>query len=1361
VDAREYNGSTTVPVSSTTVEGKATYDAEPLKATCTSIDYLDAASGTNKQVVVNGLTLVGVNAHNYRIADYVIETTDVSTPNITPRQITAKVSVNDKVYDGTKVAEIYGAELLDTISADDVTLINGSAEFAQTGVGTGISVSFSGFTLSGADAYKYILVQPADTVADITPRSLYVELAAADKVYDGTTAATVAGAPVFIGAVSGDALTVIDVTASFDSKNVGDGKPVTFTGLLGGVDSANYTLAPLKDTIANIIPRALTVSGIAVANKLYDGTTAANFSGATLNTVLASDVVVLNTGNAEFYTKNTGVGKTVKFSGFTLGGRDSANYSLTQPANGTADITVRPVTVIVDADDKVYDGTTTATVIASTLKDTIGADDVKLISGTAAFADRNAGRGKRVSFSGYSLTGADAANYSLTQPTDTTADITVRPVTARIAALDKAYDGTTLAIVAGAPVMIGAVSGDDLTVSGGAAAFDTKYVGANKTVTFTGYRLDGADTANYALAGVSDTVANITLRELNIINLVAESKTYDGTVAAKFSGGAFDTAFAGDNVNIIAGVAEFYTKSAGTDKSVKFSGFAIGGADSANYTLASQPTNGTASITAKSVTVIADAADKVYDGTTTATVIASTLKDTVAIDDVKLISGAAAFADRNAGTGKRVSFGGYSLTGADAANYSLTQPTDTTADITVRPVSVSPVAEDRAYDGTTLATVAATPAIVGAVVGDDLTLTSGSAEFDTKYVGTGKTVTFTGYALAGTDKANYSLTVNDTVATVTAKALSIVGLTADDKTYDGVTATTFTGATLDGVETGDLVTLVAGAAEFYSKSVGENKSVKFSGFTLDGADADNYTLTQPSNGAADITARPITAVVEAADKVYDGTTVASVVSATLIDVFATDHVTLAEGTAAFADRNAGTGKRVSFSGYSLTGADAANYSLTQPADTTADITVRPVSIEGLGAADKVYDGATTALATGTPVIVGAIDGDALSVAAGAAAFADAAAGSWTVSFSGYALDGADAANYALSAQPASTVAAITAKSLASLSIEAIPDETYNGVEHKPAVVVKDGTRALAAAEYAVAYSHNVNAGTAVVTVTGQGNYADAITTTFTILKASQSIAFDAIPDKSNIDADFTVSAVASSGLPVTYASSAPAVADVVYSTGRITIYSVGETAITATQAGNDNYSAAEPVVRTLRVTPANILLSSEKGRIDIAVGEKYPLKVTTQPAGRPLTYTVANDDIAVVDAEGTVIGLRYGETVVTVTADENGASIEITVVVHNVSVNRAVTPSRGFSPNGDGINDLYIIDGILENQPNEFFVFDRDGKVYYQVKNYRNDWDGTANTGSHKGSKVLPGTYFYVLTFDNLPDKTGFIVIKY
>ena len=69
----------------------------------------------------------------------------------------------------------------------------------------------------------------------------------------------------------------------------------------------------------------------------------------------------------------------------------------------------------------------------------------------------------------------------------------------------------------------------------------------------------------------------------------------------------------------------------------------------------------------------------------------------------------------------------------------------------------------------------------------------------------------------------------------------------------------------------------------------------------------------------------------------------------------------------------------------------------------------------------------------------------------------------------------------------------------------------------------------------------------------------------------------------------------------------------------------------------------------------------------------------------------------------------------------------------------------GFSPNGDGLNDLFYIENLANYSQNSLTVINRWGDMVYEAKPYKNDWDGKSNTGLNIGSgTVTDGTYFYV-----------------
>jgi len=75
---------------------------------------------------------------------------------------------------------------------------------------------------------------------------------------------------------------------------------------------------------------------------------------------------------------------------------------------------------------------------------------------------------------------------------------------------------------------------------------------------------------------------------------------------------------------------------------------------------------------------------------------------------------------------------------------------------------------------------------------------------------------------------------------------------------------------------------------------------------------------------------------------------------------------------------------------------------------------------------------------------------------------------------------------------------IVANDASAFTIDAIADQTYDGTAQTPAPVVKDGTNTLDGSYYSVAYLNNINAGTAVVTVTGKNGYTFVKSQTFTI-----------------------------------------------------------------------------------------------------------------------------------------------------------------------------------------------------------------------------------------------------------------------
>jgi len=93
----------------------------------------------------------------------------------------------------------------------------------------------------------------------------------------------------------------------------------------------------------------------------------------------------------------------------------------------------------------------------------------------------------------------------------------------------------------------------------------------------------------------------------------------------------------------------------------------------------------------------------------------------------------------------------------------------------------------------------------------------------------------------------------------------------------------------------------------------------------------------------------------------------------------------------------------------------------------------------------------------------------------------------------------------------------------------------------------------------------------------------------------------------------------------------------------------------------------------------------------------------------------------------------------------------------NIACPDSIFLPQGFSPNGDGKNDLLVFRGLEYFSPTTINIFNRYGTSVYQSTNYLNDWDGTDMDSHHP----LPdGTYFYVLTLPNGKTYNNYVIIN-
>lgn len=112
----------------------------------------------------------------------------------------------------------------------------------------------------------------------------------------------------------------------------------------------------------------------------------------------------------------------------SIGSLSSSNYSFSF-GSGTLTVTKKPLTISTSAQNKVYDGTTLATLNTPSISGVVSGDDVVLSSYTAAFSTAAVGNAKPVTVSTFTISGAAASNYDLSQPTGLQANITPAPLT--------------------------------------------------------------------------------------------------------------------------------------------------------------------------------------------------------------------------------------------------------------------------------------------------------------------------------------------------------------------------------------------------------------------------------------------------------------------------------------------------------------------------------------------------------------------------------------------------------------------------------------------------------------------------------------------------------------------------------------------------------------------------------------------------------------------------------------------------------------------------------------------------------------------------------------------------------------------
>ncbi len=370
----------------------------------------------------------------------------------------------------------------------------------------------------------------------------------------------------------------------------------------------------------------------------------------------------------------------------------------------------------------------------------------------------------------------------------------------------KVYDATATATLTAANFQLtGILFNDQVTVSAAAGSvYDSANVGMAKTVSASGLTLSGAAKGNYVLAAtnLSASIGVIDPALLTAALTGTVRKAYNGTAAATLTPANYQLTgvLSGEQVTLNGPAGGVYdSANVGTAKTVSVSGLTLSGADSGNYILAAANLSAGIGVIdpALLTAALTGMVRKVYDGTAAATLTPANyqLAGVLSVEQV-ILNGPAggAYDSANVGTAKTVSAVGLTLSGADSGNYVLASSSISASLGEIDPLTLTASLTgtvQKVFDGTAAAFLdASNYDLAGVRPGDSVILNNFAAgAYDDETVGTGKTVTVSGLALAGADGGNYVLAAPGISGAVGIIITPPVGVLGNSYTSNAVTNT--------------------------------------------------------------------------------------------------------------------------------------------------------------------------------------------------------------------------------------------------------------------------------------------------------------------------------------------------------------------------------------------------------------------------------------------------------------------------------------------------------------------------------------------------------------------------------------------
>ena len=523
---------------------------------------------------------------------------------------------------------------------------------------------------------------------------------------------------------------------------------------------------------------------------------------------------------------------------------------------------------------------------------------------------------------------------------------------------------------------------------------------------------------------------------------------------------------------------------------------------------------------------------------------------------------------------------------------------------------------------------------------------------------------------------------------ITGSKIVELSLATSDKTYNGNPQGATVGESVSG---GSVVTYNGSSTvptDYGYVAVSLSTVSPYFGVVATNA-ATLYETPATLTGSYWINRKPVTITgLSANNKAYNGNFVA-VLSGTpaLNGVVAGDVANLA-GTpnVQFAQKDVGTNIAVSINGgWTLDGADAANYQLQLPTF-TADIGKATLTLTAQNKTRQygqtnppltfTYSGFVGRMSGG---VEDASDLDAVPTIS-TLADQNSNVGNYDITFLGGSDD-----NYDFNFVPASL--SVTAAPLPAVTFTALSGLTYDG-NPQDFTAEASGVPGMTfnylftgTTFGGTAYSNAtapVNAGTYSLVVTSTDtNYSGSATNSFTIAKANQTINIAALTEtKTYGDFPYNLMASTDSLLTLSYTSSDTGVATV-DSNGDVVIAGAGLASVTVSQAGNANYEPALDVIYSLTVNKANQIISGiSPSEIKTFGDPSYSLGGSSD-SSLPLSYASSDANVATVDATGEVTIVGAGVVTITVSQIGDGNYEPATDVTHGLTVNKAAQAISG------------------------------------------------------------------------------------